>query len=335
SQVRVITDHRVPVPASSVAAHCREEDVLVAVKQDFLGNGQLIHPTDLTLGGCVARPASDRILGFQTELHGCNSTSWMTEDALVYSFLLVYLPTPIGNTVILKTNPAEVLIECLYQRRHYVSSNALRPTWMTFAAMMQAEKQQHFSLRLTTEDWQSPRQSNVFFLSDVIRIEAAVLRGFHVPLRIYVDSCAATVGPNPDSQPRYPFIANHGCLNDSKQTGAKSVFLQRSQEDKLQFQLKAFRFHQNQPGNNSIYITCHLKAMTLSAPVDSQHKACSFLTEASRWVASDGDNVVCRCCETSCDERKRKRRLAADVVSQWEGRASLEVILLEEDAPEL
>lgn len=40
----------------------------------------------------------------------------MTEDALVYSFSLVYSPTPIGNTAILKTNPAEVLIECHYER---------------------------------------------------------------------------------------------------------------------------------------------------------------------------------------------------------------------------
>lgn len=40
----------------------------------------------------------------------------MTEDALIYSFSLVYLPTPIGNTVILKTNPTEVVIECHYQR---------------------------------------------------------------------------------------------------------------------------------------------------------------------------------------------------------------------------
>ena len=39
----------------------------------FLGNGQLIHPSDLTLGGCFAQHASDHILGFQTELQGCNS----------------------------------------------------------------------------------------------------------------------------------------------------------------------------------------------------------------------------------------------------------------------
>lgn len=42
------------------------------------------------------------------------------------------------------------------------------------------------------------------------------------------------------------------CLSDSKRMGAKSLFLQRSQEDKLQFQLKAFRFHQDQPGNSSV-----------------------------------------------------------------------------------
>lgn len=40
----------------------------------------------------------------------------MTEEALVYSFSLMYSPTPIGNTVILKTNPAQVVIECHYQR---------------------------------------------------------------------------------------------------------------------------------------------------------------------------------------------------------------------------
>ena len=40
----------------------------------FLGNGQLIRPSDLTLGGCAARDAADHILHFQTELQGCGST---------------------------------------------------------------------------------------------------------------------------------------------------------------------------------------------------------------------------------------------------------------------
>ncbi|XP_068165562.1 zona pellucida sperm-binding protein 3-like [Antennarius striatus] len=322
-------EQRVPTPAISVAARCGEGEVTVEVKQNFLGNGQLIRPSDLTLGGCAALDTSEQVLHFQTELQSCSSTLTMTEEALIYSFTLLYSPTPIGDTSIVKTNPAEVIIECHYQRRHYVSSNGLRPTWTPFASNAFAEQQLHFSLRLMTEDWQSQRPSSVYFLSDVMHIEAAVLRGRHVPLRVYVDSCVATVSPDPSSQPRYPFITNYGCLNDAKLTGAKSLFMQRSQEDKLQFQLRAFRFQRDH--KNSIYITCHMKATTVSVAIDSQHKACSFLTEANRWVASGGDNKVCSCCETSCIEQRRKRGLSADEDLRWQGTATIGPILVEEN----
>ncbi|XP_074483443.1 zona pellucida sperm-binding protein 3-like [Sebastes fasciatus] len=324
----LVFEQRVPVPADSVAARCGEREVTVEVKQNFLGNGQLIRPSDLTLGGCAALDTA-RVLHFQTELHGCGCTVTMTEEAVIYSFTLMYSPTPIGSTFVLKTNPAEVVIECHYRRRHDVSSGgAVRPTWKPFASNTLAEQQLHFSLRLVTEDWQSPRPSSVYFLSDVMHIEAAVLRGHHVPLRVYVDSCVATASPDPNSQPNYPFVSNHGCLSDGKLTGAKSYFMQRSQEDKLHFQLKAFRFHRDH--RNSLYITCRLRATKVSVPIDSQHKACSFLTEANRWVASGGDNEVCGCCETSCSERRLKRSLAADADLQWEGTVALGPIVLEE-----
>ncbi|XP_054479995.1 zona pellucida sperm-binding protein 3-like [Anoplopoma fimbria] len=324
----LMLEQRVPVPADSVAARCGEGEVTVEVKQNFLGNGQLIRPSDLTLGGCAALDTARHILRFQTELPGCGSTVRMTEETLIYSFSLMYSPTPIGNTFIFKTNPAEVVIECHYRRRLYASSGAVRPTWTPFASSMSAEQRLHFSLRLMTEDWQSQRPSSVYFLSDVMHIEAAVLGGHHVPLRVYADSCVATMTPDPNSQPRYPFISNHGCLSDAKLTGAKSYFMQRSREDKLHFQLKAFAFHHDH--RNSLYITCHLRATKVSVPIDWQHKVCSFLTEANRWVASGGDNEVCGCCETSCSEQRQKRSLAADVDLQWEGTVALGPILLVE-----
>lgn len=43
----------------------------------------------------------------------------------------------------------------------------------------------------------------------------------------------------------FSFFFHIRCLSDAKLTGAKSYFMQRSQEDKLNFQLKAFRFHQD------------------------------------------------------------------------------------------
>nr|XP_029134787.1 zona pellucida sperm-binding protein 3-like isoform X2 [Labrus bergylta] len=323
-------EKRVPVPAGSVAARCGEGKVTLEVKQNFLGNGQLIRPSDLTLGGCAAVNTAGHILQFQAELHSCGSKLMMTDDALIYSFSLLYAPKPIGNTFILKTNHAEVVIQCHYKRRHYVSSAALRPTWTTFASEVMAEQQLHFSLRLMTEDWQAQRSSSVHFL-DVMHIQAAVLRGHHVPLRVYADSCVATVTPDPDSQPRYPFISNHGCFGDAKLAEAKSYFMQQSQEDKLHFQLKAFRFHRDQ--RNSLYITCHLKATTISVPVNLQHKACSFLTEAQRWVASSGDNKVCDCCESSCSQQRRRRSpvAAAELEWEWEGMAAPGPVFLQEN----
>lgn len=52
---------------------------------------------------------------------------------------------------------------------------------------------------------------------------------------------------------------------------------------------------------------------------------------ADRWVASGGDNMVCGCCETSCDQHGRHRRHAASSPQQvaLEGTASLGPITLE------
>ncbi|XP_034409235.1 zona pellucida sperm-binding protein 3-like [Cyclopterus lumpus] len=324
----LMIEERVPVPADTVVAHCGEGEVTVEVKRNFLGNGQLIRPIDLTLGGCPALDSPHHILRFQSELQDCSCTFRITEEALIYSFLLIYTPTPIGNTFILKTNPAKVVIECHYPRRLLVSSSAVRPTWKPFLSSMLSEQRLQFTLRLMTEDWQSPRPSNSYRLGEVMHIEAVALRGHHVPLRVYVDSCVATVGADPGSLPRYPFVSNHGCLSDAKLTGAKSYFMQRSQEDTLNFQLRAFRF--NHEHKHSLYITCRLKATKVSAPIDSQNKACSFLPEANRWVASGGDNKVCGCCETSCSKGRKKRGLEADVDAQWEGTVAVGPILLEE-----
>ncbi len=67
---------RVPVPANTVEVQCGEVSVKVQVKQDFLGNNQLINPSDLTLGGCPSVGFDDhaRIVVFESALQGCGST---------------------------------------------------------------------------------------------------------------------------------------------------------------------------------------------------------------------------------------------------------------------
>uniref|UniRef100_A0A671RLM8 Zona pellucida sperm-binding protein 3 n=1 Tax=Sinocyclocheilus anshuiensis TaxID=1608454 RepID=A0A671RLM8_9TELE len=245
----------------------------------FFGNGKPLRSSAFTLGGCTAagEDPSAQVLIFESELHGCGCTLTVTEDELVYTFKLVYTPQEVSYGVpIVRSSSAVVGIECHYSRKHNVSSDALMPTWIPYATSEVAEEIFVFSLRLMTDDWRFERPSNQYFLGDIINFEASVQSYSHVPIRVFVDSCVATTVPDVASVTRYSFIENNGCLVDAKLTGSKSRFMPRTQGDKLQFQLEAFRFHQADSG--LVYITCILKvaAATTPTPISPEQKACSF-----------------------------------------------------------
>ncbi|XP_030649805.1 zona pellucida sperm-binding protein 3-like [Chanos chanos] len=316
---------KTPLPANTVAVQCGENMVRVEVKKDLFGINQHIQPSALTLGGCAAaeEDAADEVLIFESELQACGSVLTMTEEELIYSFNLVYAPEPLAGTPVVRTGGAVVGIECHYLRKHDVSSDALRPTWIPYTDSKIAEELLIFSLQLMTDDWQFERPSNQYFLGDFIHIQASVIQYMHVPLRVFVDSCVATTVPDVNAVPRYPFIDNHGCMVDAKITGSDSRFLPRAQPDKLQFQLEAFRF---QEGDGSIYITCFLRARSASTITCPVHKACSF--SPNGWITADENNGACDCCETSCASRKG-RDAPLDAGIQWEGETSLHLVVKE------
>lgn len=45
-----------------------------------------------------------------------------------------------------------------------------------------------------------------------MKFEASVEQFHHIPLRVTVDSCVATVVPNVDTVPRYAFLGNNGSV---------------------------------------------------------------------------------------------------------------------------
>ncbi len=71
-----------PVPANSVAAQCGENSIYVEVMEDFFGTGRPLMPSTFTLGGCTAtgEDPSAQVLIFESELHGCGSTSLVRFD---------------------------------------------------------------------------------------------------------------------------------------------------------------------------------------------------------------------------------------------------------------
>uniref|UniRef100_A0A096MCJ0 Netrin 5 n=1 Tax=Poecilia formosa TaxID=48698 RepID=A0A096MCJ0_POEFO len=132
------------------------------------------------------------------------------------------------------------------------------------------------------------RNSPLYFMSEMVDILASIDHPSPSSLRLHAGSCVATLTPDVDSRPRYPFIDHQGCFTDSQLSGSGSRFLPRVRDDLLHIQLEPFLFHQDR--TRSIYITCYLEAVK-----DPEKKACAFTT--GRWRSADGDDHACESCD--------------------------------------
>ncbi|XP_051542250.1 zona pellucida sperm-binding protein 3-like [Myxocyprinus asiaticus] len=286
----------------TVTVTCHENYMEIAIKADLFDLGLPVDASELRLGAdsqfipaCKVTASSSNQFIIAAELTDCGTQHWITDESLIYTNLLIFSPQPSPDGVIRLEN-AVVPIECHYSRRFDVTNKPIRPTWIPFSSTQSTVEDLQFSLKLMTSDWSSARASGVYFLGDTINMEASFRLDHHGNLRIFIESCVATVTPDINSVPRYTFIENHGCLMDGQLTGSKSRFLARIQNDRLQLQLDAFRFHQEK--RPEIYITCILQAYPVMDEVNPVHKACSFIDGS--WRSSDGDDWTCY----SCQKRK-------------------------------
>uniref|UniRef100_A0A3P8SJC0 Zona pellucida sperm-binding protein 3 n=1 Tax=Amphiprion percula TaxID=161767 RepID=A0A3P8SJC0_AMPPE len=274
---------------------CHEDNMEVVMKAQLFDPGLPAEPMRLRLGPvaaagdhCVAKVTGNGEYIVRAPLAECGNKV-MVDSAVLYSNLLLYYPPSSPGDTFQRVHVA-VPVQCEYERRHTVSSRALRPTWSPFTSFQSAHLDLDFHLRLMTGDWSSERTSSVYFLGETVNMEASV-HHHHLPLRLYVSSCVATLTSDVNSSPRYPFIDHQGCFTDSQLSGSKSRFLSRVHNSRLQIQLEPFLFHQDR--RHSIYITCYLEAEPISKN-DPVKKACSFIN--NRWRSVDGDDHVCESC---------------------------------------
>uniref|UniRef100_A0A4X2LAQ1 Zona pellucida sperm-binding protein 3 n=1 Tax=Vombatus ursinus TaxID=29139 RepID=A0A4X2LAQ1_VOMUR len=301
-----------------VRVQCLETKLVANIQRDLFGKGNLINPSDLTLGpgACqyTAFHESNDTIVFEAGLHECGSKLQVTTDLLVYGINLYYNPTPVDNSVILRNSPAVILIECSYPRRSNVSSKAIQPTWTPFGSTPSSQKGLKFALRLMTDDWSTKTASSSYRLGDVISIRDDVNTGSHVALRLFIDSCMATLKPNQDSTPRYAIIDFHGCLVDGRSENVGSTFISpRPKPETLRFIVDTFKF--SREAKDQIYIMCHLKVTEAADVPDPSNKACSFNTSSQEWSPVEGTENICSCCETgSCRKDVPRKETEADVV---------------------
>uniref|UniRef100_K7G3B5 Zona pellucida sperm-binding protein 3 n=1 Tax=Pelodiscus sinensis TaxID=13735 RepID=K7G3B5_PELSI len=305
-----------------VTVQCEEAQMVITVHRDLFGTGQLIKAADLSLGTAAcpytSLGAAENTVTFAAGLHECGSTLQMTPNSLVYSTSLFYNPSPASNPVIQRTNPAVIPVECHYPRKDNVSSRAIKPTWVPFSSTLSAEERLGFSLRLMNDDWSAERPSSGFQLGELMHIQADVSTENHVALRLFVDSCVATLSPDRDSSPRYAIIDFNGCLVDGRSEDSTSAFISpRPRQDSLQFTVDVFKFAAD--ASNLIYITCHLKVTAAEQAPDPLNKACSFSKAGQTWLPVEGTRDICSCCETGACGLLGGQSRRANPLDRWSG----------------
>uniref|UniRef100_G1MAM2 E3 ubiquitin-protein ligase n=1 Tax=Ailuropoda melanoleuca TaxID=9646 RepID=G1MAM2_AILME len=244
----------------------------------------------------------------------------VTDSALVYSTFLLHSPRPAENLSILRTNRAEVPIECHYPRHSNVSSQAILPTWVPFRTTVLSEEKLVFSLRLMEEDWGSEKRSPTFQLGDVAHLQAEVHTGSHVPLQLFVDHCVATLTPARNASPHHTIVDFHGCLVDGLFDASSAFKAPRPRPETLQFTVDMFHFAND--SRNTVYITCHLKVTPADQAPDQLNKACSFIKSTKRWFPVEGTADICRCCNKgSCGLAGHSRKLS-HLEKRWPNSAS-------------
>ncbi|XP_053194400.1 zona pellucida sperm-binding protein 3-like [Scomber japonicus] len=292
--------HKVPTEerekVNTISVTCHPDSLEILIKADMFEVGAPVNVDELRLGVeyneiCRATASSRDEYRIVVGLLDCGTKHWMTEDSLVYTNLLIFSPE-VSPEGVIRMDEAVIPIECHYERRYSLTSSSLMPTWTPFLSTQAAVETLEFDLRIMTTDFLYERGSNVFYLGEPIGIEASVRVGHHMGLRVFMSSCVATLDPDIYSEPKYTFIEN-GCLVDSQLPGSRSHFLPRTQDDKLQLVIDAFRFHNEDRGE--LYITCHLNAI----PVNYAHapnQACTVVN--GRWRSADGNDFLCGSCQS-------------------------------------
>ncbi|XP_056144451.1 zona pellucida sperm-binding protein 3-like [Lampris incognitus] len=293
-----------PDQVNTITVICHPDFMEIDIKADMFKVGFPVDGDELRLGVehndlCKAVASSHEDYSIIIGLSDCGTKHWMTKDLLIYTNLLIYDPMPSPDGLI-RMEEAVIPIECDYERKYSLSSAALKPTWVPFTSTQAAVEALEFDLTIMTSDWQYERSSNVFYLGEPIAIEASVRVGHHVPLRVFLSSCVATLNTDIESTPRYVFIDNDGCLVDSQLQETNSQFLPRTQDEMLRLVINAFRFHNDDRGE--IYITCHLNAVPVTSEPEPEHKACTFIN--GRWRSADSNDYLCAYCQNTNEAGK-------------------------------
>ncbi|XP_043111454.1 uncharacterized protein si:ch211-67f13.7 isoform X3 [Puntigrus tetrazona] len=160
-----------------------------------------------------------------------------------------------------------------------------------------------FLIQLMDESWSSPVRSAVYLLGQQVNVQVST-RHHNRGVQLFINSCYAAATVNTLSQAsKHGIIDNYGCLRESRMNSGASRFRFSGAENVVQFSFGAFQFIEAPDAKVALH--CEL-SVSADGPSPTQ-KSCFYSHTEKRWISVFGQDSVCHCCESVCNQTKTKR----------------------------
>ncbi|XP_056110859.1 uncharacterized protein si:ch211-67f13.7 [Rhinichthys klamathensis goyatoka] len=292
-----------------VSVICSSSSFVLRVKKIFYGFSAAAE--ELTLGETcksngVVEPHKDLL--FTYALTDCQGEQQVFPDYVVYKYVLHYVPLLHQNPFIHRR--VNVGVECRYKRNHHVHRLTMSPTWQTPLRKVIRSRSGDFQIQLMDDSWSSPVRSAVYLLGQNVNVQIST-RHHYSGVKLFINSCYVATVNTLSQDTKYSIIDNYGCLRESRINSGASRFRFSRADNVVQFSFGAFQFTEAPDAQVSLH--CEL-SVSGGGPSPTQ-KSCFYRHPDKRWISVFGQDSVCDCCDSVCNQTKTKRKIHEGFVS--------------------
>uniref|UniRef100_A0A8C1MYP6 Zona pellucida sperm-binding protein 3 n=1 Tax=Cyprinus carpio TaxID=7962 RepID=A0A8C1MYP6_CYPCA len=284
-----------------VSVTCSRSGFVLRVKKNFYGFSAIAE--ELTLGETcksngVLVPHNDLL--FTYALTDCQGEQQVFPDYVAYKYVLHYVPLSHRNS--LHYHRVNVGLECRYKREHHVHSLVVSPTSRTLLHKLIRSRSGDFWIQLMDGSWSSPVRSAVYLLGQQVNVQVST-RHHYQGVKLFINSCYAATVNTLSQATKHSIIDNYGCLRESRINPGASRFRFSRADNVVQFSFGAFQFIE--APDAQIAVHCEL-SVSGGGPSPMQ-KSCFYSHNDKRWVSVFGQDSICDCCDSVCNQTKTKR----------------------------
>lgn len=192
-----------------------------------------------------------------------------------------------------------VAVECRYKRNNHVQSLMMSPTLRTPLRKVIRSRSADFRIQLMDDSWSSPVRSAVYLLGQNVNVQIST-RHHYPGLKLFINRCY--VANTLSQATNYSIIDNYGCLRESRINPGASRFRFSRADNVVQFSFGAFQFTEAPDAQVSL----HCELSVSSGGPSPMQKSCFYRHPDKRWISVFGQDSVCDCCHSVCNQTKTK-----------------------------